>query len=121
MRRRTLSWPLCGLLALLTTVIAGQEKIAPPKEKAPGANAAAKAEEPQRAADREAIRRQSGDFVQAFAKGDAKAVAASWTEQGEYYDDTGTALRGRAEIEQEFAQFFKEHPTSQVAVEIDSI
>jgi uncharacterized protein (TIGR02246 family) len=121
MRKRPLSWPICGLLAVLTTAIAGQEQIAPPKPKEPPTGAAKAADEAQHDADREAIRKQSAEFVQAFAKGDAKAVAAAWTEQGEYYDDAGAALRGRSEIEKEFAQFFKEHPKSQVAVEIDSI
>jgi uncharacterized protein (TIGR02246 family) len=101
--------------------MAGQEPIGPPQQKEAAAVASAKADEKEHEADREAIRRQSRDFVQAFAKGDAKAVASSWTEQGEYYDDAGTALRGRAEIEKEFAQFFKDHPKSQVAVEIESI
>jgi uncharacterized protein (TIGR02246 family) len=72
-------------------------------------------------ADEEGIRQQSREFAKAFESGNAKAVASFWTEQGEYFDDTGLALRGRAEIEKEFAQFFKEHPKSQVAVEIESI
>jgi uncharacterized protein (TIGR02246 family) len=112
----------------LTTAITGQEKIAPPKEKEAAAkesagktSAKAAADDARHEADREAIRKQSSEFVQAFAKGDAKAVAAAWTEHGEYHDDNGTALRERAEIEKEFVQVFKEHPKSRVAVEIESI
>ena len=46
-------------------------------------------------AARDAIRKSARDFETAFAKGDAKAVAAFWTENGEYYEDTGIELRGR--------------------------
>ncbi len=91
-----------------------QEKSAQPKG---GANP----QSADRQADREAIRRASDEFAAAFARADAKAIALGWTDQGEYYDDTGVALRGRAEIEKDFAQFFKNHPKSQVAVEIESI
>lgn len=74
-----------------------------------------------RAADEEAIRKQARDFVQGFAKGDAKTLAASWTDQAEYVEESGAMLRGRAAIEQAFADFFKEHPGSRIDVQIESI
>ena len=40
-------------------------------------------------------------FVDAFHKGDAKAVAAFWTPDGDYVDQTGKHLKGRQAIEQE--------------------
>jgi hypothetical protein len=39
-------------------------------------------DEPKRPADEDAIRKTSADFIKAMEKGDAKAVAAFWTEQG---------------------------------------
>lgn len=76
---------------------------------------------PDRERDKEAIRKSSRDFNLAFEKGDAKAVAAFWTEQGEYYDDSGEVLRGRADIEKAFADHFKEKPKGKIEVDIQSI
>src|SRR5262245_73235 len=74
-----------------------------------------------RDADRAAIEKSSRDFSQAFAKGDAKAIAAMWTEDGEYDDDEGVSLRGRAAIEKAFAEHFKEKGAGKVHVIIESV
>jgi uncharacterized protein (TIGR02246 family) len=74
-----------------------------------------------RAADRAAIEKSSAEFARAFAKGDAKAIAALWTEDGEYHDEGGTSLRGRAAIEQAFREHFKEKTGAAVEVLIESI
>src|SRR5262245_11728789 len=79
-----------------------------PQEPAPGQPAAA--DDKARAADRAAIQAASREFAAAFNKGDAKAVAALWTEQGECYDAAGEPILGRAAIEQAFAEFFKDNP-----------
>src|SRR6185295_18388475 len=71
-------------------------------------------------ADEEAIRKSARDFSSAFENGDAKAVAAFWTEQGEYYDDTGVVLRGRAAIEKAFADHFKEE-RNKMDIDVQSI
>ncbi len=81
----------------------------------------AQAKSAPRTADEEAIRKQARDFAQGFAKGDAKALAASWTDQAEYFEDGGATLRGRAAIEQAFARFFEDHPGSRIDVQIESI
>jgi uncharacterized protein (TIGR02246 family) len=75
----------------------------------------------ERAADREAIVQGSRAFADAFAKGDAKAVASFWTEHGEFHDDHGTALRGRADIAKSFAEIFKEKPGGKIEVHIESL
>jgi uncharacterized protein (TIGR02246 family) len=74
-----------------------------------------------RQADREAIKRASQEFAAAFAKGDASAVAALWTEQGEYQDDRGVLLRGPTDIAKAFAAVFKEHSGNRVEVRPASI
>jgi uncharacterized protein (TIGR02246 family) len=71
-------------------------------------------------ADRTAVKKSAKDFARAFAKGDAKAIAAFWTEKGEYHTE-GIAVRGRAAIEEGFANFFKEHPGHKVEMKIESI
>jgi uncharacterized protein (TIGR02246 family) len=69
----------------------------------------------------EAIRRSSREFVEAFNKGNAKAIAALWTEDGDYIDESGRRLAGRDAIEKEYARFFKENPETKIRIVIDSL
>lgn len=68
-----------------------------------------------------AIRQTSQSFVAAFNKGDAKAVAAHWTEDGDYSDESGRTFSGREAIEQEYANFFAANQGVQIKVIVDSI
>lgn len=70
--------------------------------------------------DEDVIRRQAKEFAEAFAKGDAKAIAATWTEHSEFHVDNLT-LRGRAAIEAAFAKFFSEHAGAKIEFRIDEI
>ncbi|MBX9788990.1 MAG: SgcJ/EcaC family oxidoreductase [Pirellulales bacterium] len=74
-----------------------------------------------RAADEKAIRASAEKFLAAFRSGDAKAVAAAWTEAGEYINDEGIAIRGRAAIEKAYIELFKSGKPKEVAVKIDAI
>jgi uncharacterized protein (TIGR02246 family) len=72
------------------------------------------------AKDVEAIKKAGQSFVKAFIAGDAKAVAAHWTANGEYHSDDGTTLRGRAEIEKSYAEAFaKRDKKEKIAAEIE--
>jgi len=73
------------------------------------------------AADISLIRASSEAFVDAFNKHDAKAVAALWTEQGEYVDDSGRTIVGRDAIEKDYAAFFDENPDVKIQIVIDSL
>jgi uncharacterized protein (TIGR02246 family) len=86
-----------------------------------GAATPAAARKQGKQADEEAIHKQSREFVQAFNKGDAKAVAAAWSENGEYYDDQGTFLRGRAAIEAAYSELFEERKDSTLEIEVESV
>jgi uncharacterized protein (TIGR02246 family) len=73
-------------------------------------------------ADADAIRKAGQSFVKAFAAGDAKALAALWTENGEYTADDGTTLRGRAEIRTAYEkQFAKRKGQVTGKIEVTSI
>jgi len=74
-----------------------------------------------RETDRAAILQSARDFTAAFEKGDAKAVAALWTEQGEYESDDGPILRGRTAIEAAFAARFKDRPAGKMEIQVESI
>jgi uncharacterized protein (TIGR02246 family) len=61
----------------------------------------------EREPDRLAIDRLTKDMIQAFDKRDAAAIAANWTEDGEFIHNDGEPIRGRAEIQKGYAEFFK--------------
>jgi uncharacterized protein (TIGR02246 family) len=68
-----------------------------------------------------AIRKSAAAFVEAFGRGDAAALAALWTVDGEFVDSTGKRFRGPAEIEREYARFFAAHPGAKIEITIESI
>lgn len=74
-----------------------------------------------RDADRAAILQSARDFTDVFEKGDARAVAALWTDQGEYESDDGTILRGRSAIEAAFAAHFKARPAEKMEIKVENI
>jgi uncharacterized protein (TIGR02246 family) len=65
------------------------------------------AKDPKRESDRLAIDQLTNDMIQAFDKRDAAAIAAHWTEEGEFIHNDGEPIRGRAEIQKGYAEFFK--------------
>ncbi len=91
------------------------------------ATAAVGADEPkdtkadEKMADQAAIRSTADTFVTAFNRGDAKAVAALWTENGTLADERGIIFKGRQAIENEYAAFFKAQPGAKIHVGIQSI
>lgn len=69
----------------------------------------------------EAIQKEITASVAAFNKRDAKAVAAFWTKDGEYADDSGQVFAGRESIEALFAEIFKTHPEFKIQIVTDSV
>ncbi len=68
-----------------------------------------------------AIRASAESFVSVFNQHDARAIAALWTEGGEYVDDTGHTFSGRAEIEKSYQEFFVAAPDAKIQITVDSI
>jgi uncharacterized protein (TIGR02246 family) len=96
-------------LALVTAgFLVAQEKAAP------GAG-------PGRSADEAAVRKAAQDFARAFEKGDAKAIGAFFTEGGEYVDEGGEAVRGRAALEKAYADFFAKRQELKAEAKTDSV
>ena len=60
-------------------------------------------------------------FVEAFHKGDAKAVAAFWTPDGDYIDENSRVLKGQKAIEDSFAQFFAANKGLKVRIDVASL
>ncbi len=55
------------------------------------------ADEASRAEDEQAIRAVAKEYLSALARGDAQAVAACWTADGEFIDAEGNGLLRRAQ------------------------
>jgi uncharacterized protein (TIGR02246 family) len=68
-----------------------------------------------------AIQKQAEAFVEAFHKGDARAVAACWVADGDFIDQTGRHVKGREAIEQAFAALFAEDKGLKLRVEGTSL
>ncbi|MCE9526795.1 MAG: SgcJ/EcaC family oxidoreductase, partial [Planctomycetales bacterium] len=73
------------------------------------------------AADEQSIRQTHEMLVKAYSADDAKAVAALFTEEGEYVNSGGEVFQGREEIQNTLAAFTAEHAGCQVESEIDAI
>lgn len=105
--------------ALVATSIAQAQR---PTGTAPATGDPPKAAAPDdRAADRETVQKALDSFTAAFQKGDAKAVAAHWTADGEYVGDDGTTHRGRAALEKDYAAFFAKSPNNVLEVEVGTL
>lgn len=72
-------------------------------------------------ADEQAIRAGAQTYSKAYNAGDAKALAALWTADGEYTDEAGRVFQGRAAIEQSFAAIFASQPGVTLDVRTESI
>ena len=68
-----------------------------------------------------AITKTAEAFVEAFQKGDAKAVAAFWTQDGDYVDPSGRVINGRPAIEKDFADLFAENKGLKLRIEMASL
>jgi uncharacterized protein (TIGR02246 family) len=115
MNFRRFEIPLACLIAIACSTALAQAPKAPGNPTPPPTTKADKAGEkaPAKAAaapskDEDAIRKSARDFMQAFEKADAKAIAAMWTDKGEYENDRGQLLKGREAIEKAYDEVFKE-------------
>src|SRR5262249_4530974 len=71
--------------------------------------------------DRAALRQSIANFIKAIEKGDAKAVAACWTPEGEFIADDGTVFRGREAIQKAYAAFFEKNKSLKAKIEVESL
>ena len=68
-----------------------------------------------------ALQKNAEAFVEAFHKGDAKALAAFWTAEGDYTDQRGRQFKGREAIEKTFTELFAENKGMKLRINIDGI
>lgn len=101
---------VAGILAAVTAgyIIAQDKPATPPSG-------------PPRPADEAAISEASQAFARAFETGDAAAFAALWTEEGEYLDEGGEPVRGKAAIAKGYADFFAKRADVKAESKTDKI
>src|SRR5262245_13767970 len=73
------------------------------------------------AKEEDALLEKARAFAAAFDKGDARALAAFWTADGDYTDQTGRHLKGRAAIEKAFQGLFAEHKGLKLRIDIAAL
>jgi uncharacterized protein (TIGR02246 family) len=100
---------LLGTLALLAMLfaVAGPSGSAQPAKNDPKEEAA--------------LFKKAEAFVDAFHKGDAKALAGFWTPDGDYTDQHGKLRQGREAIEKVFHDFFAEHKGLKLRISITNL
>ena len=81
----------------------------------------ARATSPETAAEENSLMNNAKAFVEAFEKGDAKAVAAFWADDGDYVDVNGRHLQGRSAIENAFKDFFAENKGLKLRIDVNSV
>ncbi len=88
-----------------------------------GEPAKARADEPKARADEQPTGkgRRAQEFIAAFNKGDARAVAAFWTEDATYTDLDGRQHKGRATIEKLYARVFAENKGATLKIHPSSV
>lgn len=74
-----------------------------------------------RTEDGKAVRAAMEAFVKAFDARDAKALAAVWTQLGEYQSDNGAVVQGRETLEKAFGEFFARTPEVKAHVSPESL
>ncbi|MFO0953794.1 MAG: SgcJ/EcaC family oxidoreductase [Isosphaeraceae bacterium] len=112
---RTTLWAAAPAAAILLLATAGARSEPQP----PGAPAAAPA--PALSKDEAAVKAADEAFVLAYNKGDAKALAALFTEDAEVVEANGDRYEGRDLIEKSFADTFEGVKGAKLSLEIDTI
>jgi uncharacterized protein (TIGR02246 family) len=106
-------WGMFGLAiglvaALVFGLIQGIGKIPAAPEEPKGTDAPGKGQRAQ-------------EFIAAFNKGDAKAVAGFWTPDGDYVDQVGHQFKGRAALEKLYQKVFADNKGAKLTVTVTSL
>jgi uncharacterized protein (TIGR02246 family) len=64
--------------------------------------------------------KRAQEFIEAFDKGDAKAVAAFWTVNGDFIDHAGHKYQGRTALEKLYAKTFAENKGAKLTITVTS-
>lgn len=76
---------------------------------------------PEKNPEEDALHKQAEAFVAAFNKGDAKALAAFWTADGDLVDPEGRHFKGRKAIESAYEKYFAGTKGARLYIQITSL
>jgi uncharacterized protein (TIGR02246 family) len=72
-------------------------------------------------ADKDVIAKKAEAFIETFHKGDADALAAFWTADGDYTTRKGITIKGRDAITKAFKEFFVENQGLKLRINSESL
>jgi uncharacterized protein (TIGR02246 family) len=85
------------------------------------AGAAAARAEDAAAEEQAAITKRAQAFVEAYHKGDARALAEFWMPDGDYTGVAGRVLKGRQAITDDFTQLFADNKGMKLRIDVTSV
>jgi uncharacterized protein (TIGR02246 family) len=94
--------------------------LAPAPPAARAAQQSRQAQGAERASDQAAILRRTQEFLRAVSRGEARDLAAFWTDQGEYIRGDLT-IRGRENIEKAYAESLKQREPAEIELQSESV
>src|SRR5437868_6337794 len=68
-----------------------------------------------------AIQKRREAFVAAFNRGNAKALAAFWTADGDYVDEAGSTVKGREALEETYQKLFADNKGAKLHVTVTAL
>jgi len=98
--RRSAVWAMAAVWAALLLAVSAQ----------------AAEKKPQSASDEDAIRAEVKSYVEAYNRGDAKALAAHWSDTGEWISPSGQRFQGKQAIQRELEALFAENQGVRIEV-----
>lgn len=78
-------------------------------------------EKPEDSAEEQALMASARAYQAAYEKGDAKALAAFFTDEAEYLAEDGRTVRGRAQIEESLRAALRSRGKSTLTIQTDSV
>jgi uncharacterized protein (TIGR02246 family) len=118
MKKQALGILFAGLLAARVPALAGAlvgDESQTRSQVAPSASSAGNSEE------EKAIRSAIASFAEAFQKGDAKAIAALFTDDGEAVDAEGGTIQGKEAIAEHYSARFSASPGDKMETTVEAI
>lgn len=117
-----LAWGWLSVSASAVAQVVNENRGAAAAAKGEGAGAApVQATLTDRPEDEKAVRAMAEVFTRAYDAGDAKAVAALYTDDAEFIDEFGDSLEGRAAIQGFYEAMFQERRGAKITILIDSL
>jgi uncharacterized protein (TIGR02246 family) len=119
---RQIAVPLTLLVVIATVAgLVGSARLPAARSQIVGKPNAPDGVRPVQSADEALIREVDAAYVRDYNRGDAKALAAAFTEDAEVFEAQGARYRGRELIEKSFAETFANEKGARIALEIESI